>query len=286
MENTEHIGLKIAALRRAKGCTQAELGIHLSISPQAVSKWERGESCPDFETLCKIAAFFEVPISHFEKDAGELDGVEAKGATQAETGNEKKMLGVCKTCGRVVYEGEEGRTQPALYCKTCVEAEKRAALAREEKEKNEKRIKAAQRNAAIKRSRNRGFIWGGIIAVLICAFGIFCSVQAPKNEVFENIVIWIVLSGLVFLFTCQMFWDGAVFDCATTGGKIVGTPGIIFTFDLDGFIFLIAMKILFALIRFIFYILSLLFFVVIAFIIAPFTFVPALIRINKGDLVD
>ena len=67
METTEHIGFKIAALRRKKGCTQAELGMHLNISAQAVSKWERGESCPDFDTLCRLASFFEVPISYFER---------------------------------------------------------------------------------------------------------------------------------------------------------------------------------------------------------------------------
>ena len=43
-------GEKIASLRKAKGMTQAELGAELNVTFQAVSKWERGESYPDFAT--------------------------------------------------------------------------------------------------------------------------------------------------------------------------------------------------------------------------------------------
>ena len=38
------VGNQIAALRKEKGLTQAELGERLGISFQAVSKWERGVS--------------------------------------------------------------------------------------------------------------------------------------------------------------------------------------------------------------------------------------------------
>jgi len=40
----EKVGLQIAALRRTKGLTQAQLGERLKVSFQAVSKWERGVS--------------------------------------------------------------------------------------------------------------------------------------------------------------------------------------------------------------------------------------------------
>ena len=42
--NTEKVGLQIAALRKAKELTQAQLGERLNVSFQAVSKWERGVS--------------------------------------------------------------------------------------------------------------------------------------------------------------------------------------------------------------------------------------------------
>lgn len=42
--NTEKVGNQIISLRKAKGLTQAQLGERLSVSFQAVSKWERGVS--------------------------------------------------------------------------------------------------------------------------------------------------------------------------------------------------------------------------------------------------
>lgn len=57
--NYESVGTQIAALRRSKGLTQAELGERLMISPQAISKWERGESMPDISLLPDLAAVLE-----------------------------------------------------------------------------------------------------------------------------------------------------------------------------------------------------------------------------------
>ena len=59
-------GEKISRLRKSNNMTQAELGDALSVTYQAVSKWERGESQPDFDTISKISKMFQVPISYFE----------------------------------------------------------------------------------------------------------------------------------------------------------------------------------------------------------------------------
>ena len=42
--NIKKVGEQIAALRKAKGITQNELGERIGVSFQAVSKWERGVS--------------------------------------------------------------------------------------------------------------------------------------------------------------------------------------------------------------------------------------------------
>ena len=49
-------------LRRKKGNTQEDLAGFLSISSQAVSKWERAESLPDIYLLPKIAAYYNVSV--------------------------------------------------------------------------------------------------------------------------------------------------------------------------------------------------------------------------------
>lgn len=41
--NAKKVGEQIAALRKAKGLTQNELGERLNVSFQAVSKWECGK---------------------------------------------------------------------------------------------------------------------------------------------------------------------------------------------------------------------------------------------------
>ena len=52
------IGRQIAENRRAKGLTQEQLAEEFGVSPQAVSKWENGASCPDILTLPQLADFF------------------------------------------------------------------------------------------------------------------------------------------------------------------------------------------------------------------------------------
>ena len=56
------IGKRIAFLRKEKGLTQEELAQHMGISPQAVSKWENDQTCPDISALPKLARLFGVTV--------------------------------------------------------------------------------------------------------------------------------------------------------------------------------------------------------------------------------
>lgn len=49
------IGKRIAQLRRQKGLKQDDLAEALGVSPQAVSKWENDQTCPDISLLPKLA---------------------------------------------------------------------------------------------------------------------------------------------------------------------------------------------------------------------------------------
>ena len=56
MIDPAELGQKIQERRKQQGFTQEQLGSDLFVSPQAVSKWENGESLPDigtFPALCK-----------------------------------------------------------------------------------------------------------------------------------------------------------------------------------------------------------------------------------------
>ena len=50
MMDMELFGRKIAASRQNRGWTQRQLARQLSVSHQAVSKWEQGAAVPDLET--------------------------------------------------------------------------------------------------------------------------------------------------------------------------------------------------------------------------------------------
>ena len=56
------IGAKIKSLRLSLGMTQEQLGTELSVSAQAVSKWESGTTLPDIQLLPEISVLFGVTI--------------------------------------------------------------------------------------------------------------------------------------------------------------------------------------------------------------------------------
>ncbi|MDR2492082.1 MAG: pentapeptide repeat-containing protein [Coriobacteriales bacterium] len=76
------IGRRIADARRQARLSQAQLAGHLSISSQAVGKWERGESMPDIITFDRLASVLGVELNYFSENAlsggmtplGEPDG--------------------------------------------------------------------------------------------------------------------------------------------------------------------------------------------------------------------
>lgn len=60
METT--MGNRIGMLRRRKGMKQEELAEKLGVSPQAVSKWENNQTCPDIALLPKLAQLSGVSV--------------------------------------------------------------------------------------------------------------------------------------------------------------------------------------------------------------------------------
>ena len=55
---------RIAAVRRAAGLTQEQLGELLGVSPQAVSRWESGQTSPDAATLAALCEKLRVSADY------------------------------------------------------------------------------------------------------------------------------------------------------------------------------------------------------------------------------
>lgn len=66
------IGEKIAKARKEKNMSQAQLAQQIFISPQAVGKWERGESMPDITTFDRLAEILGVDLNYFSENASSV----------------------------------------------------------------------------------------------------------------------------------------------------------------------------------------------------------------------
>jgi transcriptional regulator with XRE-family HTH domain len=62
MYDMENFAKRIQTLRKAKGLSQEELAGRLSVTAQAVSKWENGQSYPDITTIPTVAAVLGVTV--------------------------------------------------------------------------------------------------------------------------------------------------------------------------------------------------------------------------------
>ncbi|MCL2391718.1 MAG: helix-turn-helix domain-containing protein [Oscillospiraceae bacterium] len=64
---------KIHQLRKGKGLSQEELASQLTVSRQAISKWELGESVPDTENVVQLSKIFGVSTDYLLNDEYESD---------------------------------------------------------------------------------------------------------------------------------------------------------------------------------------------------------------------
>jgi uncharacterized protein YjbI with pentapeptide repeats len=94
MLNSNFIGDKIATARKKANLSQAELARQVSISSQAVGKWERGESMPDIMTLNRIAEILSVDLNYFSEsfktNANEMTNPEKSDKRLIESSNSQR----------------------------------------------------------------------------------------------------------------------------------------------------------------------------------------------------
>lgn len=102
------IGSKISAARKERNLSQAQLAQQLSVSSQAVGKWERGESMPDIITFNRLAEILGVDLNYFSENfqsaVTEKASTESSAKQSAELPSEiqEKKLGWDMSCGNWV----------------------------------------------------------------------------------------------------------------------------------------------------------------------------------------
>ena len=58
---------KLLEIRKKQGLSQEELGMELQVSRQTISKWESGQSYPDFQKLVLLSDYFNMPLDELVK---------------------------------------------------------------------------------------------------------------------------------------------------------------------------------------------------------------------------
>ncbi len=92
---------KLSAIRKKQGLSQEELGMELQVSRQTISKWEAGQSYPDFQRLVMLSDYFGMSLDELVKDI-DVQDVREKNLTDekiasifSDVENVKYFLGKC-----------------------------------------------------------------------------------------------------------------------------------------------------------------------------------------------
>ena len=71
---------RLLSLRKSRGLSQEELGMELQVSRQTISKWEAGQSYPDFQRLVLLSDFFGLTLDELVKGV-DVQDVRDRGQT-------------------------------------------------------------------------------------------------------------------------------------------------------------------------------------------------------------
>ena len=71
-----HVGERIAAARKARRLSQAELGKLVNQAQTTISSWERGRTEPTREDVERVATALDVPLSQLEQTGGTAASVQ------------------------------------------------------------------------------------------------------------------------------------------------------------------------------------------------------------------
>lgn len=115
MKNT--IGENIKIMRRKCGFTQEELATRLSVTPQAISKWENGNGTPDISQLVPLSQVFGITTDSL---LGVVSATYGDAHTEAALGHEQLLMSTSqpladKHLAAYTYFRAESEKEPSNY---------------------------------------------------------------------------------------------------------------------------------------------------------------------------
>lgn len=204
----------------------------------------------------------------------------------------EKEAHVCEICGKDIPEseltvkdvcvrhGHRGRApqyRQGFYHTSCYL----------EKQKHDAEARAAQRKYSCAKAKKISFGWSTAIGVVATVIAILSLIKGGGMKVFPGIAVGILIGYAMFSSAYCIFtgsYLGEVFLwCAS---RSIRFPGLIFSWDIDGFVWVICMKILFVILGFMFGLLMLGFGIALCGVLGAFSFPFVLIYNNKHDYED
>lgn len=242
------LGEKIRHYRTLEKLTQKQFADKVNVTAQAVSRWEQDIVEPSIQTLRRMSEIFNVSLDEFLSNSfipKEESSPEPPPApiiiqqmSQDKVDN-RRTIGVCEHCNRPILEGEKihrhqiglRNSRNLVLCESC----------------DQKRIISIQTEKMNMTKKNRfwGFFWGLVFSspFLYGAFSGFFSGNLTLEAFLTGLVVAYVLFSFFFTYTMKNNFIHSFFWEITSWG-FVRLPGIIFSFDIDGLLFLITAKII------------------------------------------
>ena len=296
------LGQKIKKLRSDKNLTQKELADQLYVSFQTVSKWESDLNEPNLSTIRQIAKLFDCSLEYLINEDENQLRIEKSEVPVTEIKEvpiiketiivHQNEAHVCARCGKDIPEDElvsedvtkkerQGRITRTVsvgqtyYHKHCLEEVKK------------ERVEASRRAKIIEASSRKKKCFGWGIAAGVTTLGIalavfLCNTQYvhPASGVLCSILIGYGIFAMIYCILSGSYIGDVFVWCA---GLSIKFPGLIFSWSIDGFAWLIAMKILFAILGFLIGVVALLFAIVLSSALGAVSFPFVLIHNIRTD---
>jgi len=243
------LGEKIRHHRTLANLTQKDFADKVNVTAQAVSRWEQDIVEPSIQTLKRMSEIFNVSLDEFLSNSFVPKQEESppqpppapiiiQQITQDRV-DERRTIGVCEHCNRPILEGEKmhrhrlglRHNHNLVLCDSC----------------NRNRTISIQNEQRKKTKKNRfwGYFWGLLFSspFFYASFQGFINGSLTSNSFLTGLGIAYVLFSFFFTYTMKNNFIHSFFWEITSWG-FVRLPGIIFSFDIDGLIFLITAKII------------------------------------------
>lgn len=274
-------GQKIKHLRTKSDLTQKELAEKMNVTFQTISKWESDTNEPDIESIRRLSNIFGCSIEYlFSEEIEEEPKAQEKVAEETKEAKEEPVI-------KPEEKKEEQKGEPSA---PPVEEKKESVISVEEKKEEIKETKPVQRILIDKgkktfsqREDHKVLIWSIVACVVsfIISFVCFIVYRAAVPTV------WVVLSPFIISYAVLadvycIFSDTYISDVfVSVATKSIKFPGLIFSWSIDGLMWLIGMKILFAILGFFVSLAIISLAVFISAFLAIFSFIPILIKNSK-----